>query len=96
MPVESSQNETTPTEDDFTRKNYKPQEKAIHHDQEKMQANKGVFHQKLQTVEQSGNWKERVQSSTGPHGTRCRKQKKATASLLGVTCYLILSTTLTS
>ena len=36
-----------------------------------------VFHQKLQTVEQSDKyWKERVQSSIGSHETRCRNQNK--------------------
>ena len=37
MPMESSQNETIPIEDNFTVKTYKPQEKTIYHDPEKMQ-----------------------------------------------------------
>lgn len=37
MPMESSQNETIRIEDNFTVKTYKPQEKIIYHDPEKMQ-----------------------------------------------------------
>ena len=56
MPRESSQNETTPIEDDFTVKNYKPQEKTRKNNPpwpREDATNKRVVHQKLQIVEQS-------------------------------------------
>lgn len=88
MPMESSQNETIPIEDNFTVKTYKPQEKTIYHDPEKMQQAREQF---TKSYRQQNNLK-----NIGRRGYRVQldlmareeTKTKATLSLLGVTCYL--------
>lgn len=90
MPMERSQNETTPIEDDFTVKNRKPQEKTIHHDPEKTQQARQQF---TKSYRQQNNL-----TNIGRRGTEFNwtswldeeTKTKATVSLLGVTCYLDL------
>ena len=86
MPRESSQNETTPIEYDFTVKNYKPQEKTIHHDPEKMQQTREQFiksYRQQNNLINIGRRRYRVQLDLMEE-----TKTKATLSLLGVTCYL--------